>query len=1523
MSHLATPAAVWIKPHIEPLLTDLVQVIQEAASSMGGGDTLCQVLLDKCTDLQQISRTLDVAGMRSASVALDLASQVIEKQIRPGMDLEDPLLAQVVEVVLWSVFHTSNLIESLSLGNVDDPSYSRRIMAALANLSQRSPVQDWELFSPQVVSLAQDHYPQDTQFQLGAEVHWVISRLTVGLAAMPALSTFLPGLAPELPQMIQEVQQLSQLGPQVPTQGHERCVSILRRTLYGLASALRAQDDREGTAALLPSLGNWPEPLREIVSAYGLVRALPRKRDRQYAQRIMSGLNVSVVQATVKAVSDGLVHAAEDMQTGAGVNIQEASAIACALDFMGLSSLAREVAVLLSSSTREDASQLLSELALDLEDRALYALSSNPPVFKSGANQLVAEGLSEKLLMVKSEIQSGVESLSEGEAVPSQLVQAQDGTLARISEEFAKLGLELPSAYMAALRTWLAQLGSSASVSPDQLRTWAQAYAFVEYAFDALRSGHRGAADILFSARTLLIDAGFDPQPGQPMEAPAYLLANENETTDVQESSSAIPSSEEHLEEQLYVEPVAPLTVEEVEPVVEVLSPENPGISLEQKLTAQDTSQETQYEPVVPTYEEASIATSPVEPVSHEVQELAGRDDLPPHIRALLDRSIAEQKNHEATHQEDHGTPAPASEFSFELDRTENIEERLGQFPEHETITPEVSAQEILEQEFEKEFGRDIEPVSLSLNKGEAPASEEFASQDFASNELEFDFNITEQNELSPAQDGQLIQEPSLDQRFEFDETIEFDYQVAPATDGFIDSAQSILEVSNEGQSEDDAQVPAYDLPVTDQPELSVGSPDQKVVDFTFDFDSIDAIPSPGSDVVPLDEPVQVEQIPAEQVQAEQVPGETWFEADVAAYDFGVQEEVPVQSPVQPHSAWPSCPAGVNPVLILPFDGQAAVSIEMDMRSIFAEEINEEIISLREWTPALFDPQPDPDMVYNVRKSFHTIKGSGRMVGATSLGEMAWAVESVLNRVMEGRRPLSENVIALVLHAQKLVEQFLDAISDTPACWDLETINTWAWRLENGEEVECPFPSSIDWSAIAREMVASGQSMPTQGPPTPSQDIQNVQDIPEVAPVADAPMDQPLTPQFQDYEAVASESSDFSLVEEKCVAVQEETSQYEHTVLPVFDIPTGNLVLEDEEQVVQFEGEVLSIPGLDSDPVAIELVSDEHVETPWQSAPVEPLHPAVQELSGLSMDEPVLAPVSPEQHIEADVPDLTQWTLSDEVPEVAPVEPVKPAFLPDLEARISSLSLEPLEGEEPAMVQPDPEPDPEPVIEPVKPSAPPHPVVSPVPAAPVAVPPTTPPAVPQPVASDDIEPMRPKPLSQDVLLSGTDWKVLLAHVQDQAIALRSALANNDTQAAQDSVDRQILALDRLAELVLVLERTGNQAAAKLKSMSNRQAAAPAPVSPPVVSPVKQEVNTDAKLPETPSPDATSALIIKAPPVQDKSSKESAKVASSKPQEAKPVAGKARSQKKGEPVAVIHIPPKVPFWKRLFSFGKKK
>ncbi|KZC16763.1 MULTISPECIES: Hpt domain-containing protein [unclassified Rhodanobacter] len=106
----------------------------------------------------------------------------------------------------------------------------------------------------------------------------------------------------------------------------------------------------------------------------------------------------------------------------------------------------------------------------------------------------------------------------------------------------------------------------------------------------------------------------------------------------------------------------------------------------------------------------------------------------------------------------------------------------------------------------------------------------------------------------------------------------------------------------------------------------------------------------------------------------------------------------------------------------------SAEGIDDDIREIFLEEMQEEIDNLRTAEQAwLVDPAQTASLV-GIRRSFHTLKGSGRLVGAGVLGEFAWKVEDMLNRVLDNTIEPNANVQALVQHAIDALPQLLAAL---------------------------------------------------------------------------------------------------------------------------------------------------------------------------------------------------------------------------------------------------------------------------------------------------------------------------------------------------------------------------------------------------------------------------------------------------------------------------------------------------------------
>ena len=128
--------------------------------------------------------------------------------------------------------------------------------------------------------------------------------------------------------------------------------------------------------------------------------------------------------------------------------------------------------------------------------------------------------------------------------------------------------------------------------------------------------------------------------------------------------------------------------------------------------------------------------------------------------------------------------------------------------------------------------------------------------------------------------------------------------------------------------------------------------------------------------------------------------------------------------------------------------------IDDEIREIFLEEFEEEIANLAQLLPAWKADPNSTERLQPVRRVFHTLKGSGRLVGAKTLGEFSWKIENMLNKVRDGHRPATSPVIAMVEQAFATLPQLHAALrGDGAVTADLHAIEAFAERIAGGEEV--------------------------------------------------------------------------------------------------------------------------------------------------------------------------------------------------------------------------------------------------------------------------------------------------------------------------------------------------------------------------------------------------------------------------------------------------------------------------------------
>jgi len=109
-----------------------------------------------------------------------------------------------------------------------------------------------------------------------------------------------------------------------------------------------------------------------------------------------------------------------------------------------------------------------------------------------------------------------------------------------------------------------------------------------------------------------------------------------------------------------------------------------------------------------------------------------------------------------------------------------------------------------------------------------------------------------------------------------------------------------------------------------------------------------------------------------------------------------------------------------------------------EIREIFIEEAEEVLETIREYFPKWAANFGNKSALTEFRRGFHTLKGSGRMVGAKVIGELAWSIENMLNRVIDNTATASGDMCALIEGVIAVVPEMIESFKNSEAT----TLNT-------------------------------------------------------------------------------------------------------------------------------------------------------------------------------------------------------------------------------------------------------------------------------------------------------------------------------------------------------------------------------------------------------------------------------------------------------------------------------------------------
>ena len=138
-----------------------------------------------------------------------------------------------------------------------------------------------------------------------------------------------------------------------------------------------------------------------------------------------------------------------------------------------------------------------------------------------------------------------------------------------------------------------------------------------------------------------------------------------------------------------------------------------------------------------------------------------------------------------------------------------------------------------------------------------------------------------------------------------------------------------------------------------------------------------------------------------------------------------------------------------------------------ELREIFLEEASEVITNGQAALQALAQDAGDLGEQTILRRAFHTLKGSSRMVGLDEFGEAAWAMEQMLNAWLAEQKPMPDPMQTLATQAMQGFAQWVQAIRDKQdAAWQATAFRASADAMR------------LDGKLVALDMAAaSGQAV--------------------------------------------------------------------------------------------------------------------------------------------------------------------------------------------------------------------------------------------------------------------------------------------------------------------------------------------------------------------------------------------------------------------------------------------------------------
>jgi chemosensory pili system protein ChpA (sensor histidine kinase/response regulator) len=205
----------------------------------------------------------------------------------------------------------------------------------------------------------------------------------------------------------------------------------------------------------------------------------------------------------------------------------------------------------------------------------------------------------------------------------------------------------------------------------------------------------------------------------------------------------------------------------------------------------------------------------------------------------------------------------------------------------------------------------------------------------------------------------------------------------------------------------------------------------------------VDAEPELGDLVAPLG-------APSDEAQAAFTDAASSTFTNLVAPESVAAEPQSAAMPAQqePEAATADVAAEAQRGEVAPAQQAQPAELDPDLLEVFLEEATEVLGTIGDHLARLTANGADLESFAVVRRGFHTLKGSGRMVGLNELAELAWTVEEIANKKLEQKEAPTAQFIALAAAALSHIQTWVNALkAGTPVSFEAADISALAARL--------------------------------------------------------------------------------------------------------------------------------------------------------------------------------------------------------------------------------------------------------------------------------------------------------------------------------------------------------------------------------------------------------------------------------------------------------------------------------------------